>query len=93
MTRNANRPPRRKWRALSQNLAVTAVMAERFLRLSDDQRREALERPGADRLRPYAGFHLASTIRQARDLVEMLEAAETAWKAVGRQDGGDRAGG
>lgn len=84
MIQDSDLAARQKWRVFSRNMAMTAQMAESFLELSEEQRDEALARPGADRLRPYAGVQLAAAIREARALLHMLETAETAWKSVGR---------
>jgi hypothetical protein len=68
------------WDDLSRNLTIVASMAEDFLELSDDEKNAIFERPDASPLSVYAGVHLAATIRQAKDMVRMLEQAESAWK-------------
>lgn len=68
------------WEELSRNLTIVASMADDFLDLSDDDKNAIFEKQDADRLSAYAGFHLAATIRQAKDMVSLLEKAESAWK-------------
>jgi len=68
------------WDDLSRNLTIVASMAEDFLELSEDEKNAIFEKRDASPLSVYAGVHLAATIRQAKDMVRMLEQAESAWK-------------
>jgi hypothetical protein len=69
----------RSWRNVSRNLTIVASMADRFLELSPEDRRAILQNPDSDQLRAYSGLQLAETIRQAKDVVRLLETAEEAW--------------
>jgi hypothetical protein len=68
------------WDDLSRNLTIVASMAEDFLELSEGEKNAIFEKRDSSQLSVYAGFHLAATIRQAKDMVRMLEQAESAWK-------------
>jgi hypothetical protein len=74
----------RNWRDVSRNLTIVASMADRFLDLSPEDRRAELNAPESDQLRAYSSFQLAHTIRQAKDIVRLLESAEEAWKEAAR---------
>jgi hypothetical protein len=55
-------------------------MADRFLDLSPEDRHAMLCSPESDLLQTYSSLQLATTIRQAKDIVRLLETAEEAWK-------------
>jgi hypothetical protein len=74
----------RNWRDVSRNLTIVASMADRFLDLSPEDRRAELNGPESDQLRAYSSFQLANTIRQAKDIVRLLESAEEAWKEAAK---------
>ena len=76
----------RNWRDVSRNLTIVASMADRFLDLSPEDRRALLRAPESDRLLAYSGWQLAETIRQAKDIVHLLETAEAAWKQVKKKE-------
>ena len=76
----------RNWRDVSRNLTIVASMADRFLDLSPEDRRALLRAPESDRLLAYSGWQLAETIRQAKDIVHLLETAEAAWKQAKKKD-------
>lgn len=76
----------RNWRNITRNLTMVASMADRFLDLSPEDRRAAFQGPGSDRLRAYSGWQLAETIRQAKDILCLLETAEEAWKQSDKKD-------
>lgn len=61
-------------------------MADRFLDLSPEDRRALLRAPASDRLLSYSGWQLAETIRQAKDIVRLLETAEVAWRQAKKKD-------
>jgi hypothetical protein len=74
----------RVWRDVSRNLTIVASMADRFLELSPEDRQAMLNSPTADPLRIHSAVQLAATIRQAKDIVRLLETAEAAWKQANK---------
>jgi hypothetical protein len=74
----------RNWRDISRNLTIVASMADRFLELSPEERQAMLCSPTAEQLRNYSSVQLAATIRQAKDIVRLLETAEAAWKQANK---------
>jgi hypothetical protein len=77
----------RHWRDISRNLTIVASMADRFLTLTPDDRRDVLRGPTSDRLQAYSAWQLAEARRQANEILILLEKAEAAW----RQTVGDEA--